>query len=306
MRPPCETRRRRRRRSCPPNLKLCRDPGAQRRGHRMASHPSSRQLNAAHSREGTSTQRPRNVPVSRAPVERYLDGLGQYPRSNNEVPCFRSHSRAHRRLLGIGPYWNPPRNPTTDTTAKVTWTKGPKLTDCEWMPTDDPPPPVAAAVAATSAAATTSIAPETSSPTTVCEEPEWSFTPPVANKRRRPCPPEAWSWNSNDSASHPLRHVGRARAKTSSAGNTPRPDNATALVRYRRPHEYKNPQDFGWPSKQPDIPTMMRYRRLTDGSLPTSSSWSSSSYTSQRGDLEHEFATWDPFWVHGDGVDHHE
>ncbi|KAI0552966.1 hypothetical protein F4679DRAFT_31365 [Xylaria curta] len=301
MHSPRETRRRRRHRSCPPNLKLCRDTRAQHRGHSMASHPSSRQQNVVHPREGTSTQASQHVPASRTPADLYINGLGQYPRSNNMVPCFRSHARAHRRLLGIGPYWNPPRDPPPDTTPKVTWSKGPKMTDCAWMLTDDPPPPAAAAAAAADVAI---LGIETSPSTTLCEEePEWSFTPPIANKRHRPCPREAWSYDSNDSVSS-SRYVGRSKIAVAS-GNTPRsgtphPENVTALVRYRRPHEYKKPEDFGWSVKQPDIPSMMRHRRLTDGSLPSSSH---TSYTSQRSDLEHEFATWDPFWDH-DSVDH--
>ncbi|KAI1755435.1 hypothetical protein F4782DRAFT_488565 [Xylaria castorea] len=287
MHHPRKIRRRRRHRSCPPKLKPCANPGAQPRGHTMASHPSTGQPNAVHSREGTNTQAHHNTPV-----ERYDDGTGQYPRANNGLPCFRSHSRAHRRILGIGPYWNPPRTTTiSNNTAKTTWSKGPKMTDCEWMPTDD-----------ATAATTSTVAREepdrkhskTTNPTAVREEPEWRFTPPATNKRRRPCPREAWSGYSDDSMSHLSQHI--RRAETPAADDNPRddehPENVTTMVRYCRSYEYRRPDEH-----QEITTTMVQYCRSSDGSLP-------SSHTSQRGDSEHELATWDPFWVHDNGVDH--
>ncbi|RYC55595.1 hypothetical protein CHU98_g10614, partial [Xylaria longipes] len=152
---PREITRRRRYHSCPPNLKLCREPDARSRGHIMASHHFTSQHDVPHSRERTSTQAHHNAAVPRARVLIPNDREGVFSFAKHGLPGPRIRSRVDGRTLGVGPYWNPPRTTTTTTNNNTITTtprpKGPMVLDCEWMrpkATTDPTTTTAAAAAA--------------------------------------------------------------------------------------------------------------------------------------------------------------
>ncbi|KAI0456109.1 hypothetical protein F5B21DRAFT_160594 [Xylaria acuta] len=302
MHRPRGTRCQHRSRSCPPNLKLCAEPGARSRGRIIASNPLTSRPNVLHSREGTNKHTHHHVAPSHPPVQRPDSRWDVNPHAKNGLPRFQGHGRAYGPFLGVGPYWNPPRTTITNNpTATGALARGRKITDCSWMR------PEAAADTTTAATTWAEIArykwmtpevvadararaahyrwmnpevvaaaeawgkmsdckwtrTETATPTDAREEPEWRDSPPAAKKRHRPRPREAWpSHSSKGSMSYLSRHAKGAEATAA--------ENCT---------------------------TMVLHRRCSDGSRPSSSGHSQGGRSAGP-----ETAFWDPLWDTMSGI----
>ncbi|KAH8166160.1 hypothetical protein CIB48_g2067 [Xylaria polymorpha] len=221
MHRPHEKRRRRRSLSCPPNLRLCIELGTKPRGHITARQHFTGQPNIPHSREDTSTHAHHNAATSRGgPVRIPEGGLGQHPHVKNGLPYFGSRAGGRGYTVGIGPYWNPPRNPAPKIPAPTTCAPGPKMTDCEWMRPD----PVA-----------TTTTTKTPASTSASEEPGWAGwgdSLPASKRQHRPCPREAWS-DYDGSCPSDTPRCGRSAQANHGQPNSQNSTSVTAMIRYR-------------------------------------------------------------------------
>ncbi|KAI0439613.1 hypothetical protein F4803DRAFT_32802 [Xylaria telfairii] len=215
MQRPQEKKRRRRTRSCPPNLRLCIEVKTKPRRHIIAQQHFTEHTNIPHSRQGTSTHH--DAATSRGPVRIPEGGLSEHPHVKNGLPCFGDRVWGQGYTVGIDPYWNPSRNPAAKVPPPTTCAPGPKMTDCEWMR----PEPVATAAAT-----------KTPASTSASEEPEWRDSPPASKRRHRPCPREAWSDYDGSCPSDTSRGGKSVQASHEQPSNQ-HPMHITTMVRYR-------------------------------------------------------------------------